>query len=627
MMKEKYYGVIVVGGGHAGVEASLASARMGVPTLIITIDNDSIGWMPCNPAIGGPGKSQVVREIDALGGAMAMTTDETLTQIKMLNTSRGPAVWSLRAQADKWAYSRRMKERLEHQPNLHLRQGLVEKLIIENGRVRGVQVADGSIFYADAVVLTTGTYLRGRIYISHWSMEAGRWVKPPSNALSDQLKELGFKMSRFNTGTTPRVDKRSIDLSKFEVETGDFVPLHFSFWNKPKVYENQIPSYLGWTNEKTVEVTRKYMHLSPSVAGIMVRTGPRTCPSMEEKVRWFPDKTRHQFFLEPEGFNTNEMYMQGMYMSMPYDMQLEVLRTIPGLENVEIIRPAYVIDYDYIIPTQLNLTYETKLIEGLFIAGQPNGTTGYDEAAGQGLLAGINAALKVQSKQPFILRRSEAYLGVMTDDLLTKELFEPYRITPSHCEYRQILRQDNADLRLTRKGYEIGVVEEWKYRMFEEKEQKIEEVRQILESTTIYPNKDNVEKLKELDVKEIREPLTLFDLLKRQDFTKDTLKKLDSRFADIDDEVLMEIEIEAKYAGYIQREMNKAKEFLRFENFEIPEDIDYNLVPSLSKEARVRFSEIRPKSIGQAMRITGVRPSDIQMLIMYLKERKGNANV
>jgi len=627
MMKEKYYGVIVVGGGHAGVEASLASARMGVPTLIITIDNDSIGWMPCNPAIGGPGKSQVVREIDALGGAMAMTTDETLTQIKMLNTSRGPAVWSLRAQADKWAYSRRMKERLEHQPNLHLRQGLVEKLIIENGRVRGVQVADGSIFYADAVVLTTGTYLRGRIYISHWSMEAGRWVKPPSNALSDQLKELGFKMSRFNTGTTPRVDKRSIDLSKFEVETGDFVPLHFSFWNKPKVYENQIPSYLGWTNEKTVEVTRKYMHLSPSVAGIMVRTGPRTCPSMEEKVRWFPDKTRHQFFLEPEGFNTNEMYMQGMYMSMPYDMQLEVLRTIPGLENVEIIRPAYVIDYDYIIPTQLNLTYETKLIEGLFIAGQPNGTTGYDEAAGQGLLAGINAALKVQGKQPFILRRSEAYLGVMTDDLLTKELFEPYRITPSHCEYRQILRQDNADLRLTRKGYEIGVVEEWKYRMFEEKERKIEEVRQILESTTIYPNKDNVEKLKELDVKEIREPLTLFDLLKRQDFTKDTLKKLDSRFADIDDEVLMEIEIEAKYAGYIQREMNKAKEFLRFENFEIPEDIDYNLVPSLSKEARVRFSEIRPKSIGQAMRITGVRPSDIQMLIMYLKERKGNTNV
>lgn len=627
MMKEKYYGVIVVGGGHAGVEASLASARMGVPTLIITIDNDSIGWMPCNPAIGGPGKSQVVREIDALGGAMAMTTDETLTQIKMLNTSRGPAVWSLRAQADKWAYSRRMKERLEHQPNLHLRQGLVEKLIIENGRVRGVQVADGSIFYADAVVLTTGTYLRGRIYISHWSMEAGRWVKPPSNALSDQLKELGFKMSRFNTGTTPRVDKRSIDLSKFEVETGDFVPLHFSFWNKPKVYENQIPSYLGWTNEKTVEVTRKYMHLSPSVAGIMVRTGPRTCPSMEEKVRWFPDKTRHQFFLEPEGFNTNEMYMQGMYMSMPYDMQLEVLRTIPGLENVEIIRPAYVIDYDYIIPTQLNLTYETKLIEGLFIAGQPNGTTGYDEAAGQGLLAGINAALKVQGKQPFILRRNEAYLGVMTDDLLTKELFEPYRITPSHCEYRQILRQDNADLRLTRKGYEIGVVEEWKYRMFEEKERKIEEVRQILESTTIYPNKDNVEKLKELDVKEIREPLTLFDLLKRQDFTKDTLKKLDSGFADIDDEVLMEIEIEAKYAGYIQREMNKAKEFLRFENFEIPEDIDYNLVPSLSKEARVRFSEIRPKSIGQAMRITGVRPSDIQMLIMYLKERKGNANV
>ncbi|MFU2158604.1 MAG: tRNA uridine-5-carboxymethylaminomethyl(34) synthesis enzyme MnmG [Caldisericum exile] len=627
MMKEKYYGVIVVGGGHAGVEASLASARMGVQTLIITIDNDSIGWMPCNPAIGGPGKSQVVREIDALGGAMAMTTDETLTQIKMLNTSRGPAVWSLRAQVDKWAYSRKMKERLENQPNLHLRQGLVEKLIIEGNRIKGVQVADGSVFYADAVVLTTGTYLSGRIYISSWSMEAGRWIKPPSNALSNQLKELGFRMSRFNTGTTPRVDKRSIDLSKFQEEVGDFVPLHFSFWNKPKVYDNQIPSYLGWTNEKTIEVTRKYMHLSPSVAGLMVKTGPRTCPSMEEKVRWFPDKTRHQFFLEPEGFGTNEMYMQGMYMSMPYDMQLEVLRTIPGLENVEIIRPAYVIDYDYIIPTQLNLTYETKLIEGLFIAGQPNGTTGYDEAAGQGLLAGINAALKVQGKAPFILRRNEAYLGVMTDDLLTKELFEPYRITPSHCEYRQILRQDNADLRLTRKGYEIGVVEEWKFRMFEEKERKLEEIKKILEQTTIYPNKENVEKLKELEVKEINQPLTLFDLLKRQDFTKDTLKKLDSRFVDFDDEILMEIEIEAKYAGYIQREMNKAKEFLRFESFEIPDDIDYNLVPSLSKEARTRLSEIKPKSIGQAMRITGVRPSDIQMLIMYLKERKGDENV
>ncbi|MBP6064312.1 MAG: tRNA uridine-5-carboxymethylaminomethyl(34) synthesis enzyme MnmG [Bacteroidales bacterium] len=626
---DKYYGVIVVGAGHAGVEAALASARMGVETLMVTIDNDSIGWMPCNPAIGGPGKSQVVREIDALGGVMAMTTDATLTQIKTLNTSRGPAVWSLRAQVDKWAYSRMMKERLEGTPHLHLRQGLVEKLIVENDKVKGVEVADGSKFYSDAVILTTGTYLKGRIYISTWSMEAGRWMKPPANALSDQIKELGFKMSRFNTGTTPRVDKRSIDLNKFEEEVGDFVPLHFSFWNKPKVYENQIPSYLGFTNERTIEVTRKYMHLSPSVMGIMVKTGPRTCPSMEEKVRWFPDKTRHQFFLEQEGFNTNEMYMQGMYMSMPYDMQLEVLRTIPGLENIEIIRPAYVIDYDYIIPTQLNLNYETKLVEGLFIAGQPNGTTGYDEAAGQGLLAGINAALKVQGKPPFILKRSDAYLGVMTDDILTKELFEPYRITPSHCEYRQILREDNADLRLTRKGYELGVVEEWKFRMFEEKEQKIIELKNILQSTTIYPNKENVEKLKALSVKELNQPLTLFDLLKRQDFTKETLLKLDSRFENFDSDVLLEVEIEAKYEGYIARETNRAKEFLRLESFEIPDDIDYNLVPSLSKEGRARLFQIKPTSIGQAMRITGVRPSDIQMLTLYLKERRkeGENNV
>ncbi|MCD6107839.1 MAG: tRNA uridine-5-carboxymethylaminomethyl(34) synthesis enzyme MnmG [Caldisericaceae bacterium] len=618
----KTFDLIVVGAGHAGVEAALASARMGVETLLITIDCDSIGWMPCNPAIGGPGKAQVVREVDALGGVMALNTDATLTQIKMLNISKGPAVWSLRAQCDKWAYSLGMKARVESQPHLHLRQGTVTRLIVQKDRVKGVEVSDGMKFYSDAVVITAGTYLNGRIYISKWMEPAGRWAEPPANSLSDNLKELGFKIKRFNTGTTPRVDKRSIDFSKLSVEKGDETPLHFSFWNEPKIYKNQIDSYLGWTNEKTIEITRKYLDMSPSVMGIMVKTGPRTCPSMEEKVRWFPDKVRHQFFLEQEGFHTNEMYMQGMYMSMPYENQLEVLRTIPGLENVEIIRPAYVIDYDYIVPTQLNLNYETKIIEGLFIAGQPNGTTGYDEAAGQGILAGINAALKIKGKEPFILSRSEAYLGVMTDDLLTKELFEPYRITPSHCEHRLLLRQDNADLRLTRKGYQIGVVEERKYRKLEEKEKMINEIKMKLESIALKPNKETLSRLRSFGIKEINKPMLLMDLFKRHDFTKEDLRKLEHSFADYPDELLEEVESEIKYAGYIVREQNKIKESMRWEKFTMPVDFDYSVVPSLSKEGRERLMQVRPKSLAQAMRVSGVRPADIQMLLLYFKSGK-----
>lgn len=616
------YDLIVVGAGHAGIEASLAASRMGLRALLITIDNDSIGWMPCNPAIGGPGKSQVVREIDALGGAMALSTDETLTQIKLLNTSHGPAVWSLRAQCDKWMYSLGMKRRVEQAENLYLRQGIVTKLLVEKHQIKGVEVADGSKFFANAVVLTAGTYLNGRIYISTWSMEAGRWSEPPSNALSEQLKDLGFKLSRFNTGTTPRVDKRTVNLSKFKIEKGDFIPLHFSFWNEPKVFQNQLPSYIGWTNEKTIEVTRKYLNLSPSVMGIMVKTGPRTCPSMEEKVRWFPDRTRHQFFLEQEGFNTNEMYMQGMYMSMPYDMQLEVLRTIPGLENVEIIRPAYVIDYDYIAPAQLKINYETKIIEGFFIAGQPNGTTGYDEAAGQGLLAGINAALKVKNEEPFVLGRNEAYLGVMTDDLINKKLYEPYRITPSHCEYRLLLRQDNADLRLTNKGHKIGLIEDWKMQKLERKINMINEVKDAITKMSLRPNKETIDVLNRLGISDISKPMLVSDMLKRQDFTRDQLKKVYNIFTNYPDDVLEAVEIDIKYSGYITKEKRSIKEFNQYENFIIPEDINYSLIQSLSKEGRERLISIKPKSLGQIMRITGVRPSDVQTLIIYLKNRE-----
>jgi tRNA uridine 5-carboxymethylaminomethyl modification enzyme len=616
------YDLIVVGAGHAGIEASLAASRMGLRALLITIDNDSIGWMPCNPAIGGPGKSQIVREIDALGGAMALNTDETLTQIKLLNTSHGPAVWSLRAQCDKWLYSLGMKRRVEQAENLYLRQGIVTKLLVEKHQIKGVEVADGSKFFANAVVLTTGTYLNGRIYISTWSMEAGRWSEPPSNALSEQLKGLGFKLSRFNTGTTPRIDKRTVNLSKFKIEKGDFIPLHFSFWNEPKIFQNQLPSYIGWTNERTIEVTRKYLNLSPSVMGIMVKTGPRTCPSMEEKVRWFPDRTRHQFFLEQEGFNTNEMYMQGMYMSMPYDMQLEVLRTIPGLENVQIIRPAYVIDYDYIVPTQLKINYETKIIEGLFIAGQPNGTTGYDEAAGQGLLAGINAVLRIKNEEPFVLGRNEAYLGVMTDDLINKKLYEPYRITPSHCEYRLLLRQDNADLRLTNKGQKIGLIEDWKMQKLGIKINMINEVKDAITKMSLHPNKETIDVLNRLGISDISKPMLVCDMLKRQDFTRDQLKEIYDIFTNYPDDVLEAVEIDIKYSGYITKEKRSIKEFNQFENFIIPEDVNYSLIRSLSKEGRERLISIKPKSFGQAMRITGVRPSDVQTLIIYLKNRE-----
>ena len=617
--KDKY-DVVVIGAGHAGCEAALATARLGLKTIVFTVSIESIALMPCNPNIGGSSKGHLVRELDALGGEMGKVIDRTFIQSKMLNKSKGPAVHSLRAQADKNKYSNTMRQVLESQDNLEIKQAEIVNILVEDGKVTGVQTYSGAIYHCNAVVLCTGTYLKARCVYGDVSNETGPNGLQAANYLTDSLKELGIKMYRFKTGTPARIDKRSIDFNKMEEQFGDERVVPFSFTTNPDdVQIEQASCWLTYTNEKTHEIIRNNLDRSPLFSGMIEGTGPRYCPSIEDKVVKFADKDRHQVFIEPEGLETNEMYVGGMSSSLPEDVQYEMYRSVPGLENARIVRNAYAIEYDCIDARQLHPTLEFKNIHGLFSGGQFNGSSGYEEAAAQGLIAGINAAMEVLGKEQLILDRSQAYIGVLIDDLVTKESTEPYRMMTSRAEYRLLLRQDNADQRLTKIGYEIGLISEERYQKLVDKETVIQKEIHRLEHTNVGTSEEVQNLLKSCESTPLTSGSTLADLIKRPEITYEILKPIDTERTEVlSREIMEQIDINIKYDGYIKRQMKQVEQFKKLENKRIPEDIDYDKIPSLRIEAVQKLKQHRPLSMGQASRISGVSPADISVLLVYL---------
>ena len=615
----KEYDVLVIGGGHAGCEAALASARMGCITLMLTINLDTIALMSCNPAIGGLAKGQLVREIDALGGEMAKNTDATGIQFRRLNTKKGSAVISSRAQADRQAYRLRMKSVLEKQENLELRQGMVERILVESGEVCGVETTFKERFLAKTVIITTGTFLNGLIHIGLNHFPAGRMGDEPSVGLAENLRDLGFEVGRLKTGTTPRLNGNTIDFSKTKIQKGDDPPHPFSF-STGEIQQKQVVCYVTYTNPETHEIIKSGLDRSPLFTGVIRGTGARYCPSIEDKVVRFAEKNRHQIFLEPEGYHTVEYYPNGLATSLPLDIQVKMLRSISGLEDVEVMRPGYGIEYDYINPIQLKPTLETKQINHLFHAGQINGTSGYEEAAAQGLIAGINAALRVQDKEPFMLNRSEAYIGVLIDDLITKGTEEPYRMFTSRAEYRLLLREDNADLRLMEKGYQLGLIKGDIYKRLERKKELISDRLKRLKETSVYPRKEVNDTLVHLQSAPLRNVSTLEGLLKRPEISYQDLHLFDSLPSDLPDEIVRQLEIQVKYQGYIDRQQQQVEQFKKMEGVVIPPDLDYSEIPELSREVREKLIKIRPYTLGQTSRISGITPAAISILTIYLKK-------